>query len=115
MAVEPFVAAIIALSAGALFGAANSIFGWLKNNEPFDTRKFAITTITGIIAGVALVFSQLSGIINATDNLELLTQIVALGIMVFGANEIRTFISGAVANRAEEQVKESEEEEQPTQ
>ena len=104
MALDAFTVAIIALSAGAVFGAANAVFGWLKNNEPFDTRKFAITTITGIVAGLVLVFSNISGVVEAQTNFDLLLQIGGLALAIFGVNEVRTFISGAVANRAEEQI-----------
>jgi len=109
MATDPFVLAIVALSAGAIFGAANSVFGWLKNNELFDTRKFAITVITGIIAGIILVFTNISGIVKAENNLEVLQQLVGLALAIFGVNEIRTFISGAIANRAVEQIVEETE------
>ena len=109
MATDPFILAIVALSASAIFGAANSVFGWLKNNELFDTRKFAITVITGIIGGIVLVFSNISGIVQAQTNFDVLLQLVGLALAIFGVNEIRTFISGAIANRAVEQIVEETE------
>jgi hypothetical protein len=103
MALDGLIVAIVTLSAGVIFGAANSVFGWLKNNEPFDSRKFATTVITGIIAGVVLVFTNISGILQAQTNLDLLLQVVGLALAIFGVNELRTFISGMIANRAAEQ------------
>lgn len=103
MAFDAFVIAIIALSAGAVFGAANSVLGWLKSNEPFNTRQFAITTITGIIAGLALVFTNISGIITAETNFDLLYQIAGLAFAIFGINFLRTVGSELIAQRAAEQ------------
>ena len=104
MALDGFTIAVIALAAGAGFGAANSVFGWIKNNTEFETRKFAVTVITGIIAGTFLVFGNISGIVQAQTNLDILLQLVGLGFAIFGVNEVRTFISGAIANRAVEKI-----------
>jgi hypothetical protein len=104
MAFDQFTIAVIALVAGVGFGAANSIFGWLKSNDEFNPKKFAITVITGIIAGVVLVFANISGVVSAPNNYELLKQIVGLGLAIFGVNEVRTFISGMIANRAIEKI-----------
>lgn len=97
---DSFTIASISLAAGGLLGAANAVFGMIKDSEVFDTRKFAITVVTGIIAGVALVFSQISGLLEVQTATDLLLQLVGLALMIFGANFIRTTISGAIANKA---------------
>lgn len=99
MALDTFTVLVTTLVSSTLFGAANSIFGWLKGQEPFDSRKFAVTVITGIIAGIGLVFANISGILEAQTNTDLLIQLLGLALLIFGVNEVRTFISGAVVNR----------------
>ena len=107
MAFDAFTIAVIALSAGAIFGAANSVFGWLKNNDIFEPKKFAVTVITGIIAGVVLVYANINGIVTAETNFDVLAQLIGLALAIFGANELRTFVSGMIANRAVEKIDES--------
>lgn len=104
MALDAFTVAIITLSAGVGFGAANSVFGWLKNNEVFEPRKFAVTVITGILAGAFLVFTDIIGVVEITDNLSLLKALGGLAFAIFGINEIRTFVSGMIANKAIEKI-----------
>jgi len=104
MALDAFTVAIITLGAGVGFGAANSVFGWLKSNDVFDSRKFAVTVITGILAGAFLVFTDVIGVVDITDNLSLLKALVGLAFAIFGINEFRTFISGMIANRAVEKI-----------
>lgn len=103
---DSFLIVVVGFAAGALFGAANSVFGWLKNNEVFDPRKFAVTVITGILGGIGLIFANVSGLLQAQTNTDLFLQLAGLGLMIFGVNEVRTFVSGMVANRAEEQIEE---------
>ena len=102
MAFEPFVVAIIILGAGTAFGAINSIFGWLKSNEPFEPRKFAITVLTGIGAALILTFSQLTGIVDvAQDNLTFIYALGGLAFAIFGVNFVRTVGSALITQRAE--------------
>jgi len=106
MAFDPFTLAIIILGAGTAFGALNSVFGWLKSNEPFEPRKFAITVLTGIGAALVLTFSQLSGIVDiAQTNFELLYALGGLAFAIFGVNFVRTVGSELITQRAVEQVK----------
>ena len=100
---DAFTLAVIAIGAGAIFGAVNDIFGWLKSNMPFDARKFAITVLTGIGAGIVLVFTQINGIVEATNNFELLMALAGLAFAIFGVNFVRTSVSQMIANRAVEQ------------
>ena len=106
MAFEPFTLAIIILSAGTVFGALNSIFGWLKSNEQFEPRKFTITVLTGIGAALVLTFAQLAGIVDvAVDNYTLLYALGGLAFAIFGVNFVRTVGSDLIAQRAVEEVK----------
>lgn len=107
MALDQFTVALIALSAGAVFGAANSVFGWLKNNDAFEPKKFAVTVITGILAGAFLAFTDIIGVVDIQDNLSLLQALAGLAFAIFGINELRTFVSGMIANRAVEKVEET--------
>jgi hypothetical protein len=105
MAFDAFTLAVIGIGAGAIFGVLNSVFGWLKNNEPFKPRSFAITVLTGLGAGVVLVFTQISGLVEAQTNYEVLYQLAMLAFAIFGVNFLRTVGSSLVANRAVEEVK----------
>jgi hypothetical protein len=106
MAFDSFTLAIIILGAGTVFGALNSVFGWLKSNAPFEPRKFAITVLTGIGAALVLTFAQLSGIVDvAQTNFDLLYALGGLAFAIFGVNFVRTVGSALVAQRAETEVK----------
>ena len=93
---DSFLVAVIALSAGALFGAANSVLGWIKNNNAFSPREFAITVITGIIAGIGLVYLELNNLIQVQDNFQLLQALGGLALGIFGVNFVRTVASEAI-------------------
>src|SRR6187431_384866 len=106
MAFDPFTLAIIILGAGTAFGALNSVFGWLKSNEPFVPRKFAITILTGIGAALVLTFVQLSGLVDvAQTNYDLVFALGGLAFAIFGVNFVRTVGSELISQRAVEQVK----------
>ena len=106
MAFDSFTLAIIILSAGTVFGAANSVFVWLKSGEKFETRKFAITVLTGIGTALVLTFAQLAGIVDvAVDNFTLLYALGGLAFAIFGVNFVRTVGSELIAQRAAEEVK----------
>ena len=106
MAFDPFILAIIILSAGTAFGALNSVFGWLKSNEPFIPRKFAITVLTGIGTALILTFAQLSGIVDvAQTNYDLLIALGGLAFAIFGVNFVRTVGSALISQRAVAEVK----------
>ena len=102
MAFDAFTLAIIILSAGTVFGALNSVFGWLKSGEKFEPRKFAITILTGIGAALVLTFAQLAGIVDvAVDNFTLLYALGGLAFAIFGVNFVRTVGSELITQRAE--------------
>ncbi len=106
MAFDSFTLAIIILAAGTTFGALNSVFGWLKSNEPFEPRKFTITVLTGIGAALVLTFAQLSGIVDVAEtNFELLYALGGLAFAIFGVNFIRTVGSELITQRAVEETK----------
>ena len=93
---DPFLVAVIALSAGAVFGAANSVFGWIKNNNAFSPREFAITVVTGIIAGIGLVYLELNNLVAVETNFELLQALGGLALGIFGVNFLRTVGTEAI-------------------
>lgn len=100
MAFDAFTLAVIILSAGTVFGALNSVFGWLKSGEKFETRKFAITILTGIGTALVLTFAQLAGIVDvAVDNFTLLYALGGLAFAVFGVNFVRTVGSELIVQR----------------
>lgn len=94
-----FVTAVISLAVAGIFGAANSILGMLKNNTAFNSREFAITTISGIIAGIVLVMGQISGLLEAKSATDFLLQLVGLGLAIFGANFVRGTVSAVASAR----------------
>ena len=103
MAYDAFTLAVIGLGAGTLFGALNSVFGWLKSGDSFEPRKFAITVLTGIGAALVLVFLNITGLVEATNNYEVLTQLGYLAFAIFGINYVRTVGSELIAQRAAEE------------
>lgn len=107
MAYDAFTLAVIGIGAGAILGAVNSIVAWIKNNEEFIPKKFALTVLTGIGAALVLVFAQISGIVSAQTNYEILTQIAMLGFAIFGVNWFRSAVSEGISNRAVEKIEES--------
>ncbi len=97
---DSFIIAVAAIVAGGFLGAGSAWFGWNKSGEPFDNRKFVNGVVTGIIAGIALVLGNISGLLAATTATDVLLQLVGLGLMIFGADQVRTGVSAAIANRA---------------
>ena len=97
---DSFLVAVIALGAGAVFGAANSILGWIKNNNVFSPREFAITVITGIIAGIGLVYLELNNLVAVETNFGLLQALGGLALSIFGVNFVRTVATEAIKTQS---------------
>jgi hypothetical protein len=107
MIYDAFTIAVIAIGSGISFGAIQSVFGFLKGTDPFNPRKFAVTVLTGIGAGIVLVFTQMTDIVAAEDNFDLLIAIGGLAFAIFGVNWLRTTVSELTANRAVEKIEET--------
>jgi len=87
-------------------GAFSAFVGWIKSGEGFEAKKFVLGVITGVFAGIALAIANASGILNAVDETAQWILIGSLTLSIVGVDNLRTGISGAVANRAvETQVK----------
>lgn len=60
---EPMLSVLFGLIAGGLGGFTLSALGWLESGEPFNPRKnvaaIMVSTMTGLIATVALVQTEL--------------------------------------------------------
>jgi len=101
-----FLNVVIGFVLGAVAGATSAFIGWNKSGEPFEARKFVTGVITGVIAGIVFVVGIVSSIQAAVDQAALLIIYVTTFIAIIGVDNVRTGITGAVANRAvEEQVK----------
>ncbi len=94
------ITAIISIIAGIAFGAFWAWFGYIKENDVFDSKKFTIGVITGAIAGLGAAVLNLTGIVNAADFVAQLTAFVGLFFIVGGVDKFRSNASGAIANRA---------------
>ena len=108
MAFDAFTLALIGIGFGTLFGAVNSIIGWLRSEDPFEPRKFAITVLVGIGAGLVLVFTQITDIVETQTNFDLLMQIAVLGFAIFGVNYVRSAGGDIISNMVNKDQEESE-------
>ena len=90
----------IAILANIIYGVS----GWIKSGDPFNSRKFAGTIITavavGIVAGIAVV-PQIASAATQTDLLIIYGTLFTAPIVV---DVFRTNVSGAISNRAVEEV-----------
>ena len=105
--IEPFVALTYGFIIGAFGGALSAVLGWAKQNEPFETKKFVLGVTTGVIAGIVAVLANTAALTSAADETALLISLATILVGIVGVDSIRTAISGAVANRAVEQVEET--------
>ena len=107
--VDLFIATIVGFVLGAAAGGFSAFMGWLKSNEAFEAKKFVLGIVTGVIAGIVAVIASTALIQEAAaDQTLLLTAYITIFIGIVGIDNIRTAISGGIANRATET-------EQPTQ
>ncbi len=90
-------------------GALSAYLGWIKSGEAFDARKFVNGVVTGVIAGIALAIANAAGITSALSDTEAFILVGSLVLSIIGVDTVRTAVSGAVANRAEEQIVEEKE------
>jgi len=101
--VETFIPAVIAFVVGAIAGAGWAILGWAKSGEAFESKKFALGIVTGVIAAVVLTLANVASIVNIQDPTQQLYALIGLVLAIGGADTLRTGISGAIANRAVEE------------
>lgn len=91
-----FIIAICCLAGSAFIG----LLGWMKSNEPWDTRKFLSTILGGV--GTAIVFGigyQFTGLsLNAYDILTAIASGMGIGAAV-------PTVSGAIAARVTKSIK----------
>ena len=94
---------VLVLSAA---GAFSAFMGWLKSGEVFEAKKFVLGVVTGVLGGIAVTIANAVGLQAAVNETTYWTLIGTFALGIIGIDNLRTAISGAVANRAvEEQVK----------
>jgi len=94
---------VLVLSAA---GAFSAFMGWLKSGEAFEAKKFVLGVVTGVLGGIAVTIANAAGLQAAVNETTYWTLIGTFALGIIGIDNLRTAISGAVANRAvEEQVK----------
>jgi hypothetical protein len=98
---DSFLVVVVGFVVGALSGALSAFLGWNKSGEPFDKRKFISGTITGIIAGIAFVIANITGLLEAATPTEQLIQMFVFVVAIIGVDSVRTAITGTIANRTE--------------
>ena len=96
---DSFLIAVVGFAVGIAAGAFSAFIGWNKSGEPFEARKFLSGVITGAVAGLVLVLGNISGLLSAATNTDVLIQLGALVVTVIGADNLRTAITGAITNR----------------
>ena len=99
MAFEPIVSLIAGILVGGAAGALSAFIGWLASNEPFVGRKFGVGLVTGIMAGLGLVFLNLSQLKGAADEYELATLLFTIAVAAMGADYARERVGTAVSNK----------------
>jgi hypothetical protein len=91
----------IGFGVGAGAGAVSAYLGWNASGEPFDARKFLNGMITGVLAGIALVFANLMAFKAVGDEfavLELYGTIIAGAI---GIDMARAKVTAMISSRNE--------------
>jgi small neutral amino acid transporter SnatA (MarC family) len=74
----------IGLAAGAGAGALSSFLGWNSSGDNFDARKFIGAEVTGILAGITLVFMNIAGFTTAVADTSGIAFVELLGTIVLG-------------------------------
>ncbi len=97
---------VLVLSAA---GAFSAFLGWLKSGEAFESKKFTLGVITGVLGGIALTIANAAGLTSALTETERWILLGSLALAIIGVDNLRTAISGAVANRAIEKKAEVDE------
>jgi|SRR6186713_1728857 len=95
---------IFAVSVLAGAGAFSAVVGWLRDNEAFQPKKFALGVLTGIFGGIALTLANATGILNSADLTSQIILIGSLALSIVGIDTLRTAASSAIANRAQENI-----------
>lgn len=98
---ESFLLGIVGFAVGAAAGAFSAFLGWNKSGEEFEPRKFISGVATGIIAGIGLVLANISGLVTAQTDIEILTQLIGFVLAIIGVDQLRTSLTGAIVNREE--------------
>jgi H+/Cl- antiporter ClcA len=93
--IDPMNGIILAFIVGAGAGALSAYLGWNRSGEPFDSRKFLEGIITGIVAGVVLVFINIMAFKEVTDEYAYLALLGTIFIGALGADRVREDVSKA--------------------
>ena len=97
--IDPISGVILAFILGGLGGALSAYLGWNRSGEPFDTRKFLNGLITGVLAGVALVFANIMVFKEVTDPYAYLALLGTIFIGSMGVDRIREDTGKALAQK----------------
>ena len=91
---------VVVLSAA---GAFSAFMGWLKSGEAFESKKFVLGVVTGVLGGIGLTIANATGLTGALNETEQWILIGSLALGIIGIDSLRTAISGAIAQRTVEQ------------
>jgi hypothetical protein len=91
---------VLVLSAA---GAFSAFMGWIKSGEAFESKKFVMGVVTGVLGGIALTIANAGGLTAGLTETEQWILIGSLALSIIGLDNLRTAVSGAVANRAKEE------------
>ena len=94
--IDPITYAGIGFAVGAGAGAVSAYLGWSSSGEPFDARKFLNGMVTGVLAGIALVFANLAAFKTVPDEFAALALYGTIIAGSIGTDMIRAKITGMI-------------------
>ena len=102
MVLDPISYAGIGFAIGAGAGAVSAYLGWNASGEPFDARKFLNGAVTGVLAGIGLVFANLVAFKTVPDEFAVLALYGTIIASAIGVDMMRTKVTAMIADRGEE-------------
>ncbi len=98
---------LIGIGFGGALGALSAYLGWNASNTPFETKKFVGAVVTGVIAGIVIVFVNINGFKSAASDATGMEIILLLGTIAFsilGVDYTKAKLSAIIANKQPEPV-----------
>ena len=79
-------------------GAVSAYLGWSASGEPFEAKKFLNGMVTGVLAGITLVFANLAAFKGISDDFAALALYGTIIGGAIGADMIRAKVTSMITS-----------------